>query len=111
MKYSEILNNVHFKNLAKLIRVPFHSPNWRRKHTNIPFWGMLGNIRKIIDVGTSRQDLLCRLLELLVKLRETDTRISYTEEDLNWLVDQADSKQAFAIFSLLLAYASAKAED
>lgn len=105
MKFSDILKNKHFNNLAAIIRVPFLSERWRKKHAEVPFWKMINDLDQAKDV--SRTETVKHFCILLVTLTTADPRLNYAEEDLQWLVEEIDGSHGLTIASLLLAWASA----
>lgn len=105
MKFSNVLKNEHFNNLAAIIRVPFLSESWRKKYAEVPFWTMISELDKAKDV--SRVELVNHFCILLTTLTVADPRLSYAEEDLQWFVEAIDGPHGLTIASLLLAWASA----
>ncbi len=113
MKYSDILKNKHFRNLATLIRTPFLSTKWRKDHPELPFWTLLEEIDSVKTAEmfeSNRTEFTNRFLVLLATLTAADSRLSYTQDDLRWFVDAMDGEHALVIASMLLAYAIAPDE-
>ena len=114
MNFNDVIKNPHFVALAAILRVPFSSLHWRRKHPQVPFWTLNENLSKAIHVDTplNRDQVVKAISEILVSVTEADPTLCYTPEDLDWLfswLDQDDTV-AKAVFSLLMAYYSAEAE-
>ena len=110
MKYSDILKNEHFNNLAAIIRVPFLSEQWRKEHSEVPFWSLLDELNEVKTeehFATNRAEFVNRFCAFLVTLITADERLSYSEEDLAWFVETMDSEHALPIISLLFAWFSA----
>jgi hypothetical protein len=111
MKYSDILKNKHFQNLAALIRVPFRSEQWRKDHPDVAFWTLLEEINDVKTAEmfeSNRTEFVNRFLILL--LAASDSRLSYTRDDLRWFIEAMDGEHALVTVSMLLAYASAPEE-
>lgn len=111
MKYSDILKNEHFNNLAVIIRIPHLSATWRKEHlVKVPLWQLLdalNDIKTEASFATDRTEFVNRFCDLLVKLTTADPRLTYSEDDLTWFVQAMDGEHALVIASLLLAWASA----
>lgn len=110
MKYSDILKNPHFNNIAAIVRIPFLSATWRDKHIDVPFWTLLDNLNDVKTAeffATNRQEFTTQFCQLLVTLTTADPRLAYTEDDLIWFIAVMDSEHALAIISLLFAWFSA----
>jgi len=110
MKYSSILQNLHFRNLAAVIRKPHTSSEWRGKYSQVPFWKLLKGVENAKTpqiFATNRAEFVGRFCELLAKLASADLHLQYTTEDLAWFIEMMDNEHALPIASLLLAYASA----
>lgn len=113
MKYSDILKNKHFNNLAAIIRIPHLSKSWRDDHNEVTFWRLLEDLNDAKTdetFATNRTEFVNRFCALMVELTTADPRLTYTEQDLTWLVESMDSEYALVIASLLLAWASAPDE-
>ena len=80
MKYSDILKNPHFNNLAAIIRIPHQSQDWREAHATIPFWKLIDELSNTPDAT----EFLNQLCNLLVMLTKSDERLTYSEADLAW---------------------------
>lgn len=110
MKYSHILKNPHFNNIAAIIRVPFLSQSWRDEHNQVPFWTLLDELNDIKTepfFNTNRNEFTQCFLSFLVTLTTEDPRLSYTEDDLNWFIETMDGEHALPVISLLFAWFSA----
>ena len=109
MNYSDILHNPHFNNLASIVRVPFWSKDWKEQHARVPFWTLIDNLKKVtpLDPAWNKTEVMVALTKLLVSLTEADERLSYTEEDLAWLVETLDSDNHKTIIMLWMAWFSA----
>lgn len=113
MKYSDILRNEHFNNLAAIIRVPFLSKTWKAEHPEVPFWTRLDNLTEVKTeqlFATNRQEFVKRFVAFLAELTQADPRLAYTEADLAWFVEQMDGANALVLVSLLFAWFSAPDE-
>jgi len=113
MKYSDILRNEHFNNLAAIIRVPFWSEAWRKQYNGVPFWSMLNDLNEIKTeqhFSQNRAEFVARFCDLISSVTIADSNLDYTEADLAWFIQAMDDEHALAIASLLLAWASAPDE-
>ena len=112
MNYSDILKNPHFNNLAAIVRVPFHSLEWKTKHPEVAFWTLMDNLKSVtpLDPKWNKCEVVEALTSLLVSLTKADSRLSYTEEDLNWLFSVLDTEQHKTIILLWMAWFSAPDE-
>jgi len=110
VKYSDILKDPHFNNLAAIIRVPFLSDSWRSSHPEVPFRKLLAELDQVKteqSFASNRQEFVRRFCSFLIELTPADPRLSYTENDLQWFIEVMDSEHAFAVINLLFAWFSA----
>lgn len=110
MKFTEIIHNEHFNNLAAVIRTPFWSPGWRNAREDVPFWTLVRNLDDVTHPEPpkmNRERVLAALLDLLTSISAADERLSYSEEDLDWLVSALDGPQAGVVIQLFKAWFSA----
>lgn len=114
MNYSDILDNEHFLSLAALVRSTFRSPNWRHQHPDVPFWTLWRNLDNVTPVNGppwNRNQVLTAFTALLTALVEADPRLSYTTDDIAWLVSVLDDAELQKVtISLWMAYATAPAD-
>lgn len=101
-KYTPVLNNPHFNHLTALLRVPFLSQNWRRKHPQIAFWTLEKDFRTTCQLlPASKTEVVSRFVDLLHALVVADPTLHYTTADMNWLiatVERPDSKTVLSLF-------------
>lgn len=110
MKFSEVLQDPHFNNLAAIIRWPFRSQMWKQKHDKVEFWTRIKALDKAnADPFDSRRWLLT-LTDLLVAITDADPRLRYTTVDLDWMVAQMDGPHAATVASMFMAWFSAPDE-
>lgn len=112
MNYSDVLKNKHFNNLAAIVRVAFLSPEWKKKHPEVPFWLLVDNLKKLtqIEMDWNKQAVIVAATDLLVAITMADDRLSYAEDDLQWLIAMIDSAEYKTIFTLWMAWFSAQDE-
>lgn len=113
MKYTEILRNEHFNNLAAIIRVPFLSEEWKVERPEVPFWSRIENLTEVKTeqmFATNRPEFVKRFVAFLAELTQADPRLAYTEADLAWFIEQMDGENALVVASLLFAWFSAPDE-
>lgn len=108
MKYSEIVRNPHFNNLAAIIRIAF-DPGWQRNHAGTPFWVLQDNFLKTIDPDLpqiDRNEVVYTFTDMLVALVKADDRLFYTEDDLQWFAEVLDrpAGEAKAILHMMAAW-------
>lgn len=111
MKFSDILKNEHFCNLAAIVRIPFHSKEWQDEHPHIAFWTLWKHIDDATSEALFKQsphEFIDAFTDLLIALSEAG--LSYTTQDMDWLASVLDQPDSRAIVMLLLAYASAPDE-
>ena len=114
MLYSDVLKNEHFNNLATLIRGPFLSPDWKRRHPQVAFWGRIADLNKIKTsqyFARNRAEFVAQFCAMLSELTGADPDLIYTAADLDWFVSAMDKPDALAIVGLLFAYFSAPVSD
>lgn len=112
MKYTDIINNASFQNIAATLRVPFRSAIWRGSHSHVPFWSLWNDLVELPG-GPVHADWPGRWVSLQVALAEADTNLVLSTEDITWLfswIDHADPGEAAAVISMLYAFASAPDE-
>lgn len=110
MNYSDILENPHFNNLAAIIRVPFLSLSWRKRHADVPFWTLIENFSAVTPADNSKwnkSQVISTFTQLLLELTTADPRLSYTPDDFAWFVGVLDSDQHKLIIKLFQAWFSA----
>lgn len=114
MKYTDVLRNEHFNNLASIIRVPFRSMAWKRQHADVPFWMLVGEFADAVKPSKSalpldRQRTIKAITNLLITITQADDRLSYTPEDIDWFVSVLDmpDSEARAVLNLFSAWFSA----
>lgn len=110
MKYSDVLRNPHFNNLAAIVRVPFLSQTWRSEHPEVPFWKLLDEMDQVKTAqafASNRQEFVERFCAFLVALTTADPHLAYIEADMQWFAEVMDSEHALTIISLLFAWFSA----
>lgn len=109
MKYSDILKNEHFQNLAANVQA-LYQPGWKCKHPGSKAATIvigLDKIRTGNNFAHNRAEIVGQFSALLVDMAHADSELTYTEDDLTWFVESMDTPGARAILSLLFAYASA----
>lgn len=111
MKYSEIIRNPHFNNLAAIIRVSFDT-SWQRSHAGTPFWTLQDKFLATIAPDLpqiDRGEVVRTFTDMIVALVKADDRLTYTEDDLKWFVEILDRPvgEAKAILHMLSAWWSA----
>jgi hypothetical protein len=84
MKFSNILKNEHFNNLASIIRTPFHSSQSRPPH----FWPLIKKFQAVTppDGSWNHQEVIAAFTDLLILFP-----LSYTESDLAWFISLLDA--------------------
>ena len=114
MKYTDVLRNEHFNNLASVIRVPFQSIAWKRQHAAVPFWMLVGEFADAVkpskgDVPLDRARTIKAMTDLLLSVSQADERLTYAPEDIDWFVSVLDmpDAEARAILNLFSAWFSA----
>lgn len=107
MKAREVLRNEHFNRLAALIRVPFHSSEWRQEHYEVDFWSMIESLDGAIEID-SPEYILETLTSLLVAITKADSSLSYTPEDFDWIVEVLDDGDREMVFRLFQAWYAAE---
>lgn len=113
--YAEIVRDPHFNNLAAVIRVPFWSYGWRRRHPEVPFHLLLNAVNRVISsefmASRGAGPFLEAFADLVWRITAADPRrLHYTEDDMTWLVEQvsgAHAADAAVVANLLMAAASA----
>lgn len=114
MTYSDVLRNEHFNNLATLIRIPFLSSDWKRKHPKVAFWSRIADLNKIKTsqhFARNRAEFVAQFCAMLGELTTSDPDLIYTTADLDWFIAAMDRPDALAVASLLFAYFSAPVPD
>lgn len=108
MNYSEILANPHFNNLAAIVRVPFLSDTWKKQHPNVSFWTLINNFDHA-TMPLRKVDAIEAFTALFLALTTADTRLSYTEADMDWFVGvlDGDAAESVVILSMFKAWFSA----
>lgn len=86
MKAREVLRNEHFNRLAAIIRVPFHSSEWRQEHYECDFWSLTESLDGAIEIDAPEY-ILETLTSLLVAITKADSNLSYSPEDFDWIVE------------------------
>jgi len=111
MKFTEVLRNPHFNNLAAIIRVPFQSDHWRRDHAGVPFWLLVNAFSDAVSTETplDKKRVANEFMALVIALTQADERLVYTEDDLDWFVSVVDMSdgEAKAILNLFKAWFAA----
>lgn len=99
MKYSDILKNPHFNNLAAIVRVPFLSHDWKKQHPQVPFWTLISNFDRATK-SLNKVEIIEAFTSLFFALTTADERLSYSEDDLNWFVGVLDGDPSDALVTL-----------
>lgn len=110
VKFSGMIHDEHFQALAAVFAPGYHSRDWRKQHSHIPFWERTNDLASVMTeqhFAQDRHEFISRFCALLSEVVATDENLAYTDEDLQWFVKQMDEPHALAVASLLLAYASA----
>lgn len=113
VKFLDIAHNPHFNQFVSVISVPFSSLWWKRHHPEVPFWTLWEGCTALLKdeyFGSNRQQFVSRFLGFLTILVQADSKLSYSEEDMQWLAEAIDGSYALTTMSMLFAYASAKRE-
>lgn len=111
MKFTTIITDPHFNNLAAIIRWPFRSHDWKKRHTaEVPFWLLIEALDKANAQPFNKERWLVALSELLVAITKADPWLSYTTEDLEWMVEQLDGPYGATVASMFMASFSAPDE-
>lgn len=111
VKFSDIMTNPHFNNLAAIIRWPFRSHGWKRRHAaTVPFWLLIKALDDANAQPFDKKRWLLALSELLVAITKADPWLSYTTDDLEWMVEQLDTPYGATVASMFMASFSAPDE-
>lgn len=111
MRFSDILANPHFNNLAAIIRVPFQSQGWKQQRSaTVRFWTLIKELDDARAEPFDKARWLVALSRLLVAITGADPTLSYTTDDLEWLVAQMDGAYAATVASMFMASFSAPDE-
>lgn len=106
---SDFLGIVHHPNFVRvsaIIRTPFWSSAWRHAHPDVPFWSLLDDVKKSLQIG-DRDAMFGALSTLLREIADATERLRYSEDDIDWLVRTMDEPNWSTTLWLLMAYASA----
>lgn len=111
--YTDILRNPHFAGFASILSVPYRSYQWRNQRPHIPFWLCTQELAKLLNGSGLAQPALRdkfqeKFLKLIGEMRQADSRLHYSNEDVQWLIDTLHGEQASVTMSMLFAMASAK---
>jgi len=108
MKFSDYLNNPHFKTLVGFIHHLTYNRTWKRNHPAVPAWTLIDNIA---DAARAEQfnkvTFLAEFTKMLVRVTEADPEITYSTEDIEWLTVLLDEPYAATVIWMLLAAGSA----
>lgn len=112
-KFSEIIHNPHFNNLAVILNIPFHSGWWKQHNVDIPFKTLWRNFDKVTDFEAefNRSQVVEAFTELIVSVTKSSPSLLYTKEDLNWffgILDDEDGQKVAAILALFKAWVVAR---
>lgn len=110
MRFSDTLANPHFCNLAAIIRWPFQSLAWKRKNPEVQFWSLIGALDDASKLPFDKERWLMALADLLVAIAKADSWLSYTTDDLEWIVGQMDGPYPATVASMFMAWFSAPDE-
>jgi hypothetical protein len=111
--FLEITHNPHFSQFVALLSVPYGSMRWRQKHPEIPFWTRVKTIFKFLhDGGLAHTNLRNQFIDefstLITELVESDPKLFYRVEDLDWFVEMLRGEYATVTMSMLFAMASCR---
>lgn len=104
--FSTIVKHPNFVRISAIIRTPFWSSYWKRAHADVPFWALLDNVKKPLQIG-NKEEVFGALSELLREIADATERLRYSVEDIDWLVRTLDESHWQPTIWLLLAYGSA----
>jgi len=104
--FSVIIRHPNFVRISAIIRTPFWSSYWKHAHADVPFWTLLDNVKKPLQIG-DKEEVFGALSELLRAIADATERLRYSVEDIDWLVRTLDEPNWTATIWLLLAYGSA----
>jgi hypothetical protein len=107
MQARQVLKNKHFNRLAAIIRVPFHSSEWRQEHYRVDFWSMIESLDGAIEID-SPEYILETLTSLLVAITKADSNLSYSPEDFDWIVEVLEDGDREMVFRLFQAWYAAE---
>lgn len=104
--FSSILRHPNFVRVSAIIRTPFWSSYWKTAHADVPFWTLLDNVKKPLQIS-DREETFGALSELLREIAGATERLRYSEEDITWLTLVFDEEHWTTTIWLLMAYSSA----
>jgi hypothetical protein len=109
-EFRDMLRNEHLNRFAGLFAIAI-SPGWRMRHPEVAsVRGRLDQIARIVRGGEvfDTWSFLAEFMKLLTDIVHADPHLSYTEEDLDWLMETLDAgfQHARTTIMLLLAVAS-----
>jgi hypothetical protein len=108
MKFSQVLRNKHFNNLAAIIRVAATSIAWRERHADVPFWTLHSAFFDLVFMpGKRRNDITAAFVGLITALTAADEHLFYTVDDMDWFVSVLDSDDRDVVLALFCAWAVA----
>lgn len=108
--YADTLRNPHFNNIAAIIREPLRSPAWRRAHPDVPFFALHDALVKAIQT-LNREQIIDAMTQMIVSLTESDDRIHFSTDDLDWVVAVLDGNESDARATLAMLQAWWSAPD
>lgn len=104
--FTAIIKHPNFVRISAIIRMPFWSHNWKRAHPDVPFWSLLDDVKKPLQIG-NREEVFGALSGLLREIADATERLRYSIDDMDWLVRTLDKPDWTTTIWLLMAYASA----
>ncbi|MBA3530602.1 MAG: helix-turn-helix domain-containing protein [Ardenticatenales bacterium] len=103
MRFSYILHHPHFNNLAAILRWPFRSAEWKKRHGKVRFGSLFEALDDALAQPFNAQHWLWTLRTLLVEIGQADPWLAYREEDLVWLAAQMNEPHAASSAGMFMA--------
>lgn len=110
IKFTDILHNDHFQNIALVLRRAGWPTAWRQAHPNVPYWTLTDKLKKVATAEfyhTNRSEIVNRFLDLFNAIVIADPRVYYGPDDLDWFVGEFERPHGLAMLWLMLAWVSA----
>lgn len=102
MSLTEVLRDPHLVRFAAILKLVRHAA-WRRAHPTVPVLAHFGKLERMnLHVRKMRSEFVQEFLALLNAVRAADDRLSYSDDDLMWLLAAADNEAAAMIFTVML---------